>query len=190
MGFAIAQAAAQRGARVTLVVGPTTLPTPPDVARVDARSALSMRAALWEALGRDMRDADILVMAAAVSDFRFSEIQKEKLKRNPNTKIPQLAMNPDILAEIGAERQKALPLLIGFAVETEAETLLQSARSKLANKHVDLIVANLAEESFGLDENRVTLVTKEGDLQLPANSKSFLANQILDWAVTALGARH
>lgn len=189
MGFALAESAAQRGARVTLVAGPTPLPTPPDVTRVDARSALDMRTALREVLGRDLDGADILIMAAAVSDFRFSEFQREKLKRNPNTKIPQLAINPDILAEIGAERRRVLPLLIGFAVETSADMLLQSARHKLSQKHVDLIVANLAEESFGLDNNHVTLVTKEGELQLPANTKSVLANQILNWAVTAFGAR-
>jgi phosphopantothenoylcysteine decarboxylase/phosphopantothenate--cysteine ligase len=190
MGFALAQCAAQRGARVTLVAGPTHLPTPPDVTRVDARSALSMRSALWEALGSQLERADILIMAAAVSDFRSSEIQTEKLRRSPNTKIPQLAMNPDILAEIGAERRGKMPLLIGFAVETNSDALIASARGKLSSKHVDLVVANLAKESFGLDENHVTLVTKAGESRLPVNSKSNLASQILDWAVASLGAEH
>ncbi len=190
MGFALAQCAAQRGARVTLVAGPTHLPTPPDVTRVDTRSALSMRSALWEALGSELDRADILIMAAAVSDFRSSEIQTEKLRRSPDTKIPQLAMNPDILAEIGAERRGAMPLLIGFAVETNTDALIASARGKLSSKHVDLVVANLAEESFGLDENRVTLVTKAGESQLPLDSKSNLASRILDWVVATLGAQH
>jgi phosphopantothenoylcysteine decarboxylase/phosphopantothenate--cysteine ligase len=189
MGFALAQCAAQRGARVTLVAGPTHLPSPPDVTRIDVRSALSMRTALWQALGSQLDSADILVMAAAVSDFRSSEVQTEKLRRNPNTKIPQLAMNPDILAEIGAERRGTNPLLIGFAVETNANALITSARGKLSSKHVDLVVANLAEQSFGLDENHLTLVTKAGETQLPVNSKSNLASQILDWAVAALGAQ-
>ena len=187
MGFALAQCAAQRGARVTLVAGPTHLPTPPDVTRVDVRSALSMRSALWEALGSQLDGADILIMAAAVSDFRSSEIQTEKLKRNPNTKIPQLAMNPDILAEIGAERRGSVPLLIGFAVETNSDALIASARSKLSSKHVDLVVANLAERAFGLDENHVTLVTKTEQSELPVDSKSNLASRILDWAVASLG---
>ena len=189
MGFSLAQAAAQRGAKVTLVAGPTHLTTPPGVTRVDVRSAQSMRTAIWEALGPKLDNADILIMAAAVSDFRFSEIQREKLKRSPNTKIPQLAMNPDILAEIGATRRGSSPLLIGFAVETDAEMMVQSASRKLTAKQVDLVVANLADESFGLDENRVTLVTPEGELKLPVDSKSAVAMQILNWAAAALGAQ-
>jgi phosphopantothenoylcysteine decarboxylase / phosphopantothenate---cysteine ligase len=187
MGFAIARAAAQRGAKVTLLAGPTHLPSPPDVTRIDVRSAQSMRVAIWEVLGAQLDRADILVMAAAVSDFRFSEIQKEKLKRSPDTRIPQLAMNPDILAEIGAARRGSKPLLVGFAVETDAQTLVASARKKLSTKRVDLVVANLANESLGLDENRVTLVTPERELQLPAASKSELAMQILDWVTSTAG---
>jgi phosphopantothenoylcysteine decarboxylase/phosphopantothenate--cysteine ligase len=188
MGFALAEAAAQRGARVTLVAGPTPLPTPHDVTRVDVRSALSLRAALREALGHDLHNADMLIMAAAVSDFCFSEIRSEKLKRDEDCPIPAFEMNPDILAEFGAERHGTRPLLIGFAVETNRESLVQAARNKLTRKCVDLVVANLADESFGLDENRVTLVTKDDAVQLPANSKSALAHQILNWSVTALGA--
>ena len=188
MGFAIAQASAQRGAKVTLVAGPTHLPTPPDVTRVDVRSAQSMRTAIWEAMGPDLDCADVLIMAAAVNDFRFMEIQKQKLKRSPSTKIPQLAMNPDILAEIGAARHGARPLLIGFAVETEPSTMVASARKKLLTKRVDLVVCNLANESFGLDENHVTLVTPERELQLPIASKGAIAMQILNWAASASGS--
>lgn len=187
MGFAIARAAAQRGAKVTLVAGPTHLPSPPDVTRIDVRSAQSMRVAIWEALGAQLDRADILVMAAAVSDFRFSEITKEKLKRSPDTRIPQLAMNPDILAEIGAARSGSRPLLVGFAVETDAQALVASARKKLSSKRVDLVVANLANESLGLDESRVTLVTPERELPLPTASKSDLAMQILDWVASTAG---
>ena len=188
MGFAIAEAAAQRGAKVTLVAGPTHLPTPPDVTRVDVRSAQSMRTAIWAALGGALDAADVLIMAAAVNDFRFSEVQKDKLKRSPSTKIPQLAMNPDILAEIGAARHGARPLLIGFAVETDAQAMLASARQKLVAKGVDLVVANLAGESFGLDENRVTLVGSQTEMPLRVASKAVIAVQILDWAAAALGS--
>lgn len=186
MGFAIAAAAAERGARVTLVAGPTHLPTPAEVTRIDVRSAVSMRAALREALGGNLANADILIMAAAVGDFRFSETHGEKLKRNHDT-IPALVMNPDILAEFGAERRGPRPLLVGFAVETNQGSLVQAARHKLASKRVDLVVANLAEESLGRDENHVTLVTENSELQLPGNSKSVLAAQILDFVVSALG---
>jgi len=189
MGFALAQAAAQRGAHVTLVAGPTPLETPPDVTRVDVRSAQSMRSAIWDALGRNLDAADVLVMAAAVNDFRFSEIQSEKLKRSPDTRIPQLAMNQDILAEVGAARSGALPLLVGFAVETDAASMVQYARKKLMTKRVDVVVANLASESFGLEENHVTLVSPEQAWELPVASKSAIATKILDFTVEALGAR-
>ncbi len=187
MGFALAKVAALRGARVTLVAGPSTLETPHDVTRVDVRSALSMRDALLEALGSGIETADVLIMAAAVNDFRFSEVQSEKLKRSPNTKIPQLAMNPDILAEIGASRRGFVPLLVGFAVETDKERMLEFARGKLASKRADVIVANLASESFGLEENHVTLVGAERELELPASSKTDVAHRILDFVTHALG---
>ena len=188
MGFALAQAAAQRGAHVTLVAGPTPLETPPDVTRVDVRSAQSMRSAIWEALGRNLEAADVLIMAAAVNDFRFSEIQSEKLKRSPDTRIPQLAMNQDILAEVGAARSGAWPLLVGFAVETDAASMVQYARKKLMTKRVDVVVANLASESFGLEENHVTLVGPDYAVELPVASKSAIASKILDFAVRTLGA--
>jgi phosphopantothenoylcysteine decarboxylase/phosphopantothenate--cysteine ligase len=190
MGFALANCAAQRGARVTLVAGPTTLQTPPNVVRIDVRSALEMRAALREALGSDLQRADILIMAAAVSDFRFSDIQREKLKRDKVGPALQLENNPDILAEFGAQRRQPLPLLIGFAVETRPDTMLESARHKLNLKRVDLVVANLAKDSFGSDENCVTLVEKQRELSLPACSKQAVAAQILNWANAALGALH
>ena len=189
MGFALAQAAAVRGARVTLVAGPSSLETPHDVTRLDVRSALSMRTALLQALGAGTETADVLIMAAAVNDFRFSETQTEKLKRSPYTKIPQLAMNPDILAEIGASRRGSVPFLVGFAVETDANQMVNFARSKLAAKRADVIVANLAAESFGLDRNHVTLVEAERELELPVSSKSETAQRILDFVVQTLVAR-
>jgi len=189
MGFALAQVAAQRGARVTLVAGPTHLDTPPDVTRVDVRSAQSMRGAIWDALGRKLDGADALIMAAAVNDFRFSEIQSEKLKRSPDTRIPQLAMNPDILAEVGSLRSGKLPVLVGFAVETDASSILQLARRKLTTKCVDVVVANLASESLGLEHNHVTLVGPDNTWELPVASKSVIASKILDFTVQALGVR-
>lgn len=182
MGFAIAERAAARGARVTLVTGPVSLETPPGVARIDVRGALSMRDALWRVLGQDLRSADALVMSAAVGDFRPVETSDVKLKRERERMALELVQNPDILAEIGAARTGSAPALIGFAVEAdEPERVIQYARKKLAGKRVDLVVANHAKDSFGRDDNRAALVSDIEVEPLPVMPKSQLADRILDW---------
>ncbi len=181
MGFAIAEAAARRGARVTLVAGPVSLATPEGVARVDVRSALSMRDALWAALGSDLGLADVLVMTAAVGDYRPRDASDKKLKRDERSLSIELVPNPDLLAEIGAARVGRRPLLVGFAVETDTdERIVELAREKLANKRVDLVVANHARDSFGRDDNRATLVERDRALALGTTSKSELADRLLD----------
>jgi phosphopantothenoylcysteine decarboxylase/phosphopantothenate--cysteine ligase len=188
MGFAVAQSAARRGARVTLVAGPTFLATPFDVERVDVRSASDMREALWAALGSDLQHADALVMAAAVGDYHVRHPQSQKIRRNAEGCTLELAANPDILAEIGSHRSKSLPVLVGFAVETDTVTLVESARRKLLAKGVDLVVANLAADAFGRDDNRATLVSASADVPIAMSSKGELANHILQWVAESLGA--
>ena len=188
MGYAIAHDAALRGAQVTLISGPVDLPCPPEVTRVDVRSALEMQTALRQCLGAKLDQADLLVMAAAVSDFRYSKVQTAKIKRQETSAFPPLQENPDILAEIGAQRAGGSPLLIGFAVVTDAQQLVALARKKLMSKRVDAMVANLAADSLGLDDNQVTIVTAERDERLPMLPKTEVAARMLDWAATAMGA--
>jgi phosphopantothenoylcysteine decarboxylase / phosphopantothenate---cysteine ligase len=182
MGFAIAERARARGARVTLITGPVGLPTPRGVERVDVRSALSMRDAVWNSLGADLGAADALIMAAAVGDFRPRETSATKLKREHAEVSLELLQNPDILAEIGRARSGATPTLIGFAVEADApERVLSYARTKLIQKRVDLVVANHASDSFGRDDNRATLVGPSEAKSLPVLPKTELADEILNW---------
>jgi phosphopantothenoylcysteine decarboxylase / phosphopantothenate---cysteine ligase len=210
MGFAVAERAAARGAQVTLIAGPVSLATPHGVARVDVRDALSMRSALWQALGPDLRGADALIMTAAVSDYRPAEQHTTKLKRSPDLVTLPLAPNPDLLAEVGAARAGAgapaaaeseardtcdtcdtcdtskragagRPVLVGFAVETASDDrVIASARSKLEVKRVDMVVANHAQDSFGRDDNRATIVTRGAADALGVLAKTELADRILD----------
>lgn len=183
MGFAIAERAAMRGADVTLVAGPVALPSPFGARRIDVRSALAMRSALWEALGADLDRADILVMTAAVADYRPREENATKLKRTARPMTLDLVPNPDLLAEIGAARAHRLPVLVGFAVETDTDArVIDAARGKLASKRVDMVVANHAVDAFGRDDNRATLVTKDTAEPFGVLPKPILADRILDRA--------
>lgn len=187
MGFAVAERAAARGARVTLITGPVHLPTPYGVVRLDVRSAVAMRTAVWQSLGPDLSHADALVMTAAVADYRPSETHATKLKRESQSLTLDLVQNPDILAEIGAARNSRLPVLIGFAVEAEEEArVLDYARGKLDSKRADLIVANQAADSFGRDTNRATLVDANKNEPLGELSKIEVADRILDWVTARL----
>jgi len=179
---------------VTLLAGPVCLPTPAGVQRIDVRSALDMRAALWRVLGEDLSGAHALVMAAAVADHRPAQIARSKIKKGDASASIELVKNPDLLGEVGEARQvragqaakrpggaMAGPVLVGFAVETSGgEALVAYARRKLKEKNVDLVVANEAADSFGREDNRVTLVTSAEEDTLPRASKSLLAKVILD----------
>jgi phosphopantothenoylcysteine decarboxylase / phosphopantothenate---cysteine ligase len=181
MGFALAERAAARGARVTLVTGPVTLGTPPGVTRVDVRGALEMKAALWEAMGQDLDRANALIMSAAVADYRPAETSTTKRKRSSETLELKLIPNPDLLAEVGAARKSDKPMLVGFAVETgDDEAIVQYARGKLEKKRVDMVVANRADEAFGRDDNRATFVMRDGTEPLGVLSKRALSDRILD----------
>jgi phosphopantothenoylcysteine decarboxylase/phosphopantothenate--cysteine ligase len=187
MGYAIAARAAERGAQVTLISGPVTLPSPVGVTRVAVRSAVEMQAALALALGQDLGGADALIMAAAVADYRVGQIASRKLKRENQEVSLSFVKNPDLLAEIGERRTGVLPILVGFAVETaDDEGLVKLARDKRRKKQVDVVVANRAEESLGRDDNRVWLVT-ETDAELVSMApKVVVAEAVLDNLVRRL----
>jgi phosphopantothenoylcysteine decarboxylase/phosphopantothenate--cysteine ligase len=180
MGFAVAAAAARRGAKVILVAGPTALPTPPGVTRIDVESAAEMR----EAVLSRAESQGVIVKAAAVADYRPAQAAAQKLKKQALGDSPSVALTPngDILAELGARAWPGRrPVLVGFAAETEA--VEENARKKLQQKRCDLVVANdVAEEGsgFGTDTNRVMLVSAGGVERLPLQGKSEAAERILD----------
>lgn len=187
MGFALAERAAQRGALVTLVSGPVELQTPHGVNRVDVRSALEMRDAIWRAMGPDLDQADALVMCAAVGDYRPAETSSSKLKRGTSGMQLELVQNPDIIAELGAARSGKRPVLVAFAVETAgAQEMVTLAREKLHKKRVDLVVANHAKDSFGRSDNVASLVSATDARPLPQLPKLALADHILDWVLGRL----
>jgi len=184
MGFSIAARAAARGARVTLVAGPVALATPSGVTRRDVESADEMRSALQSALA----DADALVMSAAVADFRPDAKSTTKIKKSDGA-APAIALtkNPDLIAEIGAARTGARPVLVAFALETGDDVAVVGyAKDKLTRKRVDIVVANAAHESLGQDANRVSLVDASGATPFVAASKDAIADLILDRVVAKL----
>ncbi|TNE40801.1 MAG: bifunctional phosphopantothenoylcysteine decarboxylase/phosphopantothenate synthase [Sphingomonadales bacterium] len=178
-GFAIARAAAQAGARVTLVAGPVDLPTPRGVTRVDVETARQMLAAVETAL-----PADVAIMVAAVADWRAASEAGQKIKKDGSgapAPLP-LAENPDILATLAISDQRP-PLLIGFAAETE--NVIAHAQAKLARKGCDMIVANdvsglPGESVMGGVHNRVHLVTADGVESWDDLPKDMVANRLVE----------
>jgi phosphopantothenoylcysteine decarboxylase / phosphopantothenate---cysteine ligase len=179
MGFAVAEAAAERGAKVILISGPTALETPAGATRIDVGTAAEMLAAVEQ----HFASATVAVFAAAVADYRPSEAAKSKLKKAAAGITLQLQPNPDILA--GCARKKGHRIVVGFAAETEQ--VAANARKKLKEKDLDLIVANdvTAEGAgFDVDTNVVTLFSRDGrDLPLPKLTKREVAHRILDEVV-------
>lgn len=181
MGFALAEAARDRGAKVTLIAAATSLPPPYGVEVIRVQTTLQMR----EAVLREVPRADALIMAAAVADFRPKTISAGKIKRRPETLTLELVATPDILAEV------AVPVKVGFAAESE--NLLQNAQRKLREKGLDLIVANditAPESGFGADTNKVTLINDQGEAEsLPVMPKSEVAHRVLDRVVRLLAEK-
>ena len=177
MGYAIAQRAAERGAEVQLVSGPTALVPPAGVALREVRSTLDMQRAVAALF--DWVDAAIL--AAAPADYRVAQIAEHKIKRSGDALSIDLVENPDIAAGLGARKQGRT--LVIFAMETEKG--VQRAREKLERKGGDLVVLNMLRDEgagFGVDTNRVTFIdTAGGEEVLPLMSKLALADRILDW---------
>jgi phosphopantothenoylcysteine decarboxylase / phosphopantothenate---cysteine ligase len=183
MGYAIAEAAAARGAHVVLITGPTWLETPKDVERIDVRTADEM---LYSAQ-KQFAGSTIAIFAAAVSDYRAAEPSNSKIKRSKESLTIRLEPNPDIIATVA--RDKGDRLVVAFAAETDH--VIENARRKLAAKNADLIVANdvTAEGAgFSLDTNVVTFLARDGrEVALPQLSKIEVARRILD---EALRLRH
>ena len=177
-GFAIAGALAALGARVTLIAGPVTLPTPPNVDRIDVETAREMEAAVGAAL-----PADAAVLVAAVADWRV-ESAGQKIKKGAGTPILHLVENPDILAGLASSPQRPR-LLIGFAAETER--VVEHATAKRARKAVDWIVANdVSGDVMGGSENAVHLVTASRVESWPRMSKQAVADALARRILTAL----
>ncbi|MDO4620119.1 MAG: bifunctional phosphopantothenoylcysteine decarboxylase/phosphopantothenate--cysteine ligase CoaBC [Lachnospiraceae bacterium] len=180
MGYAIAEAAARRGASVVLVSGQTALDAPYGVKRIDITTARQM----YEAVTEHFDEADIVIKAAAVADYRPAEVSSEKIKKSDTELSLPLERTDDILAYLGAHKKDG-QILCGFAMETEH--LLENARKKLAKKNLDLIAANsIREEGAGFagDTNRVTLIGRTTEECLPLLSKEETAHRILDRILT------
>jgi phosphopantothenoylcysteine decarboxylase/phosphopantothenate--cysteine ligase len=184
MGYALARAAARRGARVTLISGPTGLTAPYGVELVNVESASEMHAAVMAHID----DYHVVIKAAAVADYRPLERQQTKIKKKDETASIELTKNPDILAGVGALQNR--PFLVGFAAETGS--VQEYAAKKLTEKNLDMIVANdvsQADAGFNVDTNRAWLLFRDGrSAEYSLMSKDELAGKILDHIVTELAA--
>ena len=182
MGFAIAGAAAARGAQVTLVSGPTNLPVPEGCALTPVETAEEM----YQACMTAAPNADIIIAAAAVADYRPADYSRIKIKKTAGDMSIELERTRDIVAELG--RTKGTRVIVGFAAETN--DLLANAQAKLASKNLDIIVANTVggeKSPFGSDDNTVTLLRPGLEPEaLPAMSKLALAHEILDRAASII----
>lgn len=178
MGFAIAAAAARRGAQVTLVAGPVALPTPSNVTRIDVVSALEMHKAVFTTA----HEQHIFIGCAAVADYRATEIAEEKIKKTADKSIMslQLVKNPDIVAEVAALTESR-PWTVGFAAETT--NVEEYAKQKIIQKNLDLICANNVaklDRGFNSDNNALHLFWQKGEKTLPLCNKQLLGQQLLD----------
>jgi phosphopantothenoylcysteine decarboxylase/phosphopantothenate--cysteine ligase len=186
MGYALAQAAAGRGAHVILISGPVQLPEPPGVTVVKVRTAIEMREAVFEHL----EHATIIIKSAAVADYHVARVPQQKLKKTAARLSLELDPTPDILAELGLKKEDRL--LIGFAAETEH--LRQEARRKLQSKNCDMVVGNLVGQEgtgFESDTNEVILALATGEvIALPRASKREVADRIYDEALKLRLALH
>jgi len=185
MGYALAVTAKRRGAQVTLISGPTALPTPGDMKFIPVASAVEMRDAVMDNLG----SSTVVIKAAAVADYRPSSRSARKIKKGVDGLDLQLERNPDIILEVG--RKKGNRILVGFAVETE--NLVQNAMVKLKKKNMDIIVANdVTKEGagFGYDTNIIKIISAEGKIEdVPLMSKMEVAHRILDRVKNIISGR-
>ncbi len=179
MGYAIASAARDRGAKVTLITAPTSLPDPAGIETIHVRTTAEMKTAVTKAAAR----ADALIMAAAVADYQPKTAARTKIKKETSSLTLELVKTPDIITEV-----KGKFLRVGFAAESD--NIAANARKKLEKKNLDLIVANDITDKksgFGVDTNKVTLIDKKGKAEkLPLMSKREVADKILDRVVGLL----
>lgn len=182
MGYALAKAAHQRGAYVTLISGPTQIPAPGVEELIAVRTARDMHRAVLDHYSK----ATVIIKAAAVADYRPKSVSDEKIKKEKRMKNIELERNPDIIAEIGAKKKNCV--LVGFAMETQ--DLLVNARGKLLKKNMDMIVANSLREDgagFQSDTNIITIMDKNGKMiALDRMSKIDVAHRILDHVKTLM----
>ena len=175
MGYALAQAAAEAGAETILISGPTQLPVPARVRRIDVVSAEQMHSASQQ----EAQGCDLFIAAAAVADYRPAQIATQKMKKNDSdTLMLTLIKNPDIVASVAALNPK--PFTVGFAAESE--NLLDYARAKLARKNLDIVVANNISDAtigFNSDDNAVTLIEKNSTTEISQRSKQQLARELI-----------
>lgn len=174
MGFAIARAAQEAGAEVTLVAGPVHLPTPRGVRRIDVQTAQQM----YDAVLPQAPQHSVFVATAAVADWRPATLSDQKIKKNGNKVAPtfELTENPDILAAVAKLPKR--PYCVGFAAESH--DLLKHAREKLERKNVPLVVGNLGPATFGRDDNQLILVDAQGQRELPRADKLSLARALVN----------
>lgn len=181
MGFALATAAIDAGARVTLIAGPVNLATPERVTRIDVISAQDMYGASLAAC----EDGDIFIASAAVADYRAADIAEQKIKKSGDEIQLTLIKNPDIVASVAAMENK--PFCVGFAAETQ--NLQEYALGKLQRKNLDMIIANDVANTdigFNSDSNAVTVFTSHSEKEFPQCSKQLLAQQLLTYIHLAL----
>jgi phosphopantothenoylcysteine decarboxylase / phosphopantothenate---cysteine ligase len=186
MGFAVARAAHEAGATVTLIAGPVSLPTPRGVTRIDVKSAQNMLAAVMERA----QAATIFIAAAAVADWRPAAPSTQKIKKDGSGQAPQLAFteNEDILAAVAQTNaaKKGDLYCVGFAAESH--DLLANAEAKRLRKQVPLLVGNIGPDTFGQDHNALLLVDAHGSIELPRASKRSLARQLIGQIASRRGA--
>ena len=182
MGYAVAEAARDRGAEVKLITTPTFLPEPVGIEVIPVETAVQMK----EAVAKTVAQADALIMAAAVADYRPKSVAKAKIKKATPTLTLELIRTPDILTEV-----KGNFIKVGFAAESE--DVIANAKRKLEKKQLDIIVANDitdADSGFDVDTNKVTLIDRDGKVEsLPLLTKREVADRILDRVVGMLGKR-
>ena len=172
MGYAVARAAQEAGAAVTLISGPVSLPTPAGVSRVDVRTAQEM----FEAVKKGSKGADVFISVAAVADYRVKNPAKQKIKKGNGAPRIELEENPDILAWVASQPKP--PFCVGFAAESE--NLAENAKAKLARKKLPLIAANIAQDTMGRDDNAITLYDAKGEHPLGHGGKLDLARRLID----------
>jgi len=177
MGYAIAQMAAELGAKVILISGPVSLPAPPGVERINVRSALQM----FDAVQQHYAQTDVMIGAAAVADFRLADVSLQKIKKSADSDTLQLTLvkNPDIIAWVAQQSNK--PFVVGFAAETQ--NVLDYAKDKLARKKLDMICANEvgAGKGFETETNALTLITASEINPLNPSTKTEQAKHLLSF---------
>ncbi len=178
MGYAVARAAAIRGADVILISGPTALLPPAGSRLISVKTAEEMKNAVFEY----HKEMDVIIKAAAVADYRSSKSADQKIKKTEDDISIKLVKNPDILAELGRAASKPGRVLVGFAAETE--NVIDNAREKIARKNLDMIVVNdvtRRDAGFDVDTNQVTFIFKDGsNEELPLLTKEEVADHLLD----------